>query len=114
MLTISQTKRFILSLNSGNIKKEIKTIQGYEKPYDYFHLEKEYPRLLKDPVHFFRAITGIEVIHKEPSTEEFVRISQNWERMTDYLKEISDRFSVKVFGLTNVEHYKKLKEEYNL
>ena len=43
----------------------------YERPYTIEEIRKSYPdsaeELLKDPVHLWRAETGIELIHQEPT-----------------------------------------------
>jgi len=41
-------------------------------------------------VHKWRAKTGIELIHKEPTEEELDRIWKNWQLMPQDLKAISD------------------------
>jgi hypothetical protein len=84
----------------------------YQRPYNKEEIKKLYPKLadklLSDPVHLWRAETGIEVIHQEPTIEEQKRIWQNWNEMTDEMKKISDKKSLEFFGLTNVEHYNKI------
>jgi hypothetical protein len=46
----------------------------YKRPYTKEEICKFYPnkaeKLLKDPVHLWRAETGIELIHKEPNLKE--------------------------------------------
>ena len=66
-------------------------IGKYEPPYSIEVLKEEYPKLLKDEVHKWRAETGIELIHKEPTYEEQKRIFYNWLAMSDKDKEISDK-----------------------
>lgn len=67
-------------------------------------------KLLKDPVHKWRAKTGIELIHEEPTTKELERIWKNWNLMSDELKKKSDRKSMALFGLGNKAHYAKIKK----
>ena len=58
--------------------------------------------------HVWRALTGIELIHREPSKEELVRIVDNWNLMTNEQKKISDEKSLELFGVTNEENAKQL------
>lgn len=82
---------------------------SYDPPLAYKYL----PRHLKhDPVHKWRAKKGIELIHKEPTYDEFKRICANWELMTDDQKRKSDKMSKKLYGMTNIEHMKALEQEY--
>lgn len=37
---------------------------------------------MNDPVHKWRAESGIELIHKEPTKKEFDRIFKNWQLMS--------------------------------
>jgi hypothetical protein len=87
----------------------------YQRPYNKEEIKKFYPelvdKLLSDPVHLWRAETGIELIHQEPTIEQQKRIWQNWNEMTDEMKKISDEKSLEFFGLTNVEHYNKINGE---
>lgn len=90
----------------------------YSPPYSYWQIVEAYgsniaDRLMDDPAHNFRAQTGIELIHKEPSLQELKRIYQNWKIMPTILKNISDEKSKELFGVTNSENYKILIEEYN-
>jgi hypothetical protein len=78
----------------------------YEKP---FPLEKLPPKLKKDPVHRWRAETGIELIHEEPGWKEYRRIIKNWQAMTPKQKERSDKKSMELFGMDNMTHAKKLR-----
>ena len=90
----------------------------YEPPYTLQQIKEKYPevvylKLANDPVHRWRAETGIELIHKEPTEEELDRIWENWQLMTDEMKEESDIKSLELFGCTNEQHYNFLKtEEY--
>lgn len=71
------------------------------------------PRYLRnDPVHAWRAQTGIELIHREPSLEELNRIRQNWLLMSRRNKILSDIKSRELFGVTNLRHYTQLKKLY--
>lgn len=84
----------------------------YQRPYTKEEIKKFYPdkaeELLKDPVHLWRAETGIELIHKEPTLEEQERIWKNWNEMTDETKRKSDEKSVELFGKDNVAHNEEI------
>ena len=84
----------------------------YTPPYTVEEIKKNYPNLaeslLKDDVHLWRAENGIELIHKEPTTEEQIRIWNNWQEMPDNLKKISDQKSIELFGLNNEDHHKEI------
>ena len=89
----------------------------YERPYSSKEIIEKYgystySRLEKDPVHRFRMRTGIELIHKEPSKKEFIRICSNWQAMSDSMKRRSNEESIRLFGIGNLEHYYKLITEY--
>ena len=86
----------------------------YDPPYTLEQIKAKYPEniynmLANDPVHKWRAETGIELIHKEPTEEELNRIWKNWQLMSQDMKDISDKKSVEMFGCTNAEHYNQLK-----
>jgi hypothetical protein len=70
--------------------------------------------LYQDPVHRWRADNGIELIHKEPTRDEFERIWKNWQLMPDEMKSKSDKKSIELFGITNRENYEKLLNQYNM
>ncbi len=84
----------------------------YEPPYSKEEIKKYYPNkaesLLNDPVHLWRAETGIELIHREPDINEQNRIWENWKQMSEFQKEASDQKSLDLFGLTNEEHHNLL------
>lgn len=82
----------------------------YDPPLEY---EKLPDHLKNDNIHSWRAKTGIELIHKEPSLEELNRIWNNWQLMTDEQKKISDEKSIELFGKDNESHYKELLLTYN-
>ena len=65
--------------------------------------------------HYYRAITGIELIHKEPTLRELKRVWSNWNKMIPQMKKESDEKSKSIFGKTNAEHYKELiqRNDYN-
>lgn len=90
------------------------TLENYEAPWDVETLKKKgLERLLKTPWHLWRAETGIELIHKEPTIDEFFRIWNNWQKMSSEMKKKSDEKSKELFGMTNKEHFEALLKEYN-
>ena len=84
--------------------------QKYQKPYGIEILEEKYPKLLKDPVHKWRAKTGIELIHKEPDFQEQKRIFYNWIIMPKSLQEKSDKKSKQLFNCSNLENHNWIME----
>lgn len=69
-------------------------------------------KLMADPVHAWRAKTGVELIHKEPDLEEAIRVWVNWNRMSATDKAKSDRKSKRMFGVDNKTHYEQLRPAY--
>lgn len=88
----------------------------YQRPYTVEEINKFYPEkaevLLKDPVHLWRAETGIELIHKEPTLDEQERIWQNWNEMTDEMKDQSDAKSNEFFGINNTVHNMEIMRDW--
>lgn len=89
----------------------------YEPPYTLEQIKAKYPehiynKLANDPVHKWRAETGIELIHKEPTEEELDRIWKNWQLMPQDMKDISDKKSIELFGCINADNYSKLKAKW--
>jgi len=85
---------------------------AYFPPHNLLYLQQNYPHLLKCPVHFWRAATGIELIHKEPSMQEQLRIWENWQCMSVEMKKLSNSKSLELFGLTNIQHHEKIMAEF--
>ncbi|MFH0846095.1 MAG: hypothetical protein V1851_01700 [Patescibacteria group bacterium] len=89
----------------------------YQRPYTVEEIKKNYPDkaefLLSDPVHLWRAETGIELIHKEPVREEQERIWKNWNEMIDEMKQESDKKSLEIFGIDNFSHNQKIMQEWD-
>jgi len=77
----------------------------YEPPHPLNKLPKH---LLNDPIHRWRAMTGIELIHEEPTWDEFKRICKNWILMTSEQKQISDAKSIELFGVCNMTHARNI------
>ena len=90
----------------------------YQRPYTAEEIKNIYPDkaevLLKDPVHLWRAKTGIELIHKEPTLEEQERIWKNWNEMTDEMKAQSDSKSNDLFGIDNVTHNQEIMRNWTI
>ena len=86
------------------------TPDKYDLPYPIEILKEKYPKLLNDPVHKWRAKTGIELIHKEPSFEEQKRIFFNWGLMKKKDQELSDKKSKELFKLNNYRNHNKIME----
>lgn len=96
-------------IDDGSITVAIEN-DVYDPPLSY---DKLPDHLKNDPVHSWRAKTGIELIHKEPTIEELERIWKNWNLMTDDQKRISDEKSIELFGIDNTTHYWRLVKEYH-
>lgn len=98
---------YVLAVAVKNLKSAAANSM-YQRPYNIEEIKLNYPdratKLLIDPVHLWRAKTGIELIHKEPTKDEQIRIWHNWNEMSDELKEISDKKSIEFFGKDNVAH----------
>jgi hypothetical protein len=90
----------------------------YQRPYNIDKIKEKYadiaPDLLSDPIHLWRATSGIELIHKEPTPEEQKRIWENWKEMTPEQKKISDEKSLEFFGMTNEEHQSQIMSQNSL
>jgi len=89
----------------------------YDPPYTPEEIRRHYDKhtyemLMNDPVHRWRAETGIELIHKEPTLDEFTRICKNWKLMDDEMKKQSDEQSIRIFGMTNEEHIPVILRQY--
>lgn len=84
----------------------------YERPYTIEEIKKFNPdkaeQLLKDPVHLWRAETGIELIHREPTLEKQKRIWKNWNEMSDEMKKESDKKSIDLFSKDNTSHNEEI------
>ena len=92
----------------------------YEPPYNeedmrkHGYSEEIIEKLKHDPVHGWRMKTGIELIHREPTKTELMRIWQNWQLMTDEMKQKSDAKCKELFGYTNKELYDYLLPQYKV
>jgi hypothetical protein len=90
----------------------------YDPPYTFPQMREagyaEYVirRLMSDPSHQWRADTGIELIHKEPTLEEQERIYRNWLAMDHLLKQQSDLKSFELFGMSNLSHHDVIMKEW--
>jgi hypothetical protein len=96
---------------------DLGVILVYNPPYtrkqmqEAGYAEDMIQRLMNDPVHRWRAYTGIELIHREPTLAEQERIWANWLLMDAPLKERSDQKSRELFGMSNSEHHEKIMAE---
>lgn len=86
-----------------------KTAEEYSAPYP---MDKLPAHLKKDPVHKWRAESGIELLHQEPSIEEMTRIIKNWKLMSKEQKALSDAKSLEMYGQGNKERIKELLGKY--
>lgn len=91
----------------------------YERPYKLSTIKAKYPekvylKLKQDKVHSWRARTGIEVIHLEPTKEEQERVWKNWHFMSTKMKAVSDAKCIELFGVDNKRHYEICKDEKNI
>lgn len=107
LLSSKKTKRINEALMLDNISEASAT---YDPPYNRQQILDIYgketlDRLMEDPAHRFRADTGIELMHIEPSKKEFIRIWKNWNLMTAEQKKISDKECKKLYGKTNLKFY---------
>ena len=87
----------------------------YERPWTIDQIRENLGRkiadkLAKDPVHKWRSDTGIELVHKEPTAEELLRIVENWKLMNAAQKRKSNAKSKELFGMTNLQHAKELQK----
>lgn len=81
------------------------TTLAYAPPWPY---DKIPERLRQCPIHSWRARTGVELIHQEPDIEELHRIIENFKVMPKHMQAESDAKSMELFGVTNMDHAKKL------
>lgn len=106
-------------MQNSKFRKLVESLleNSYERPYNAEEILKIYgkeihDKLMNDPCHKWRAETGIELIHKEPTHDEFERIWKNWQLMSDEDKQKSDVKSIELFGVDNKTHYEQLKDQY--
>lgn len=128
VLTKVEQSPYLKDLTEGQIKFlskfdkiSVLTLRktDYERPYKLSFIKEHYPKkvyemLKKDRVHSWRAQTGIEVIHLEPTKDEQTRIFKNWKLMTAPMKKRSDEFCKQIFGVTNLENHEIVKDERNI
>lgn len=118
----SEANRYALDNAPEDMRDAIRSIisakfskkaQAYEPPWTIDQIRENLgdevaDRLVKDPVHKWRSDTGIELVHKEPTKEELLRIIENWRLMDALRKRRSNRKSKELFGMTNLQHAKEL------
>lgn len=88
----------------------------YSAPYNFDEVARIYgravaERLNADPAHAWRMRTGLELVHPEPTLAEQERIYRNWCLMTPGQKRESDKESVRLFGMGNAAHHRKIMRE---
>jgi len=81
----------------------------YAPPYPLENLPKH---LHNDPVHRWRAESGVELLHQEPTFKELKRIINNWNLMTPEQKKISDKMSMQLFGKSNKDRINELLQKW--
>lgn len=91
----------------------------YQPPYSAEDVRRVYGaellnHLFNDPCHRWRMETGIELIHREPTKDEFLRIVENWRLMDEGQKRISDAKSKELFGVGNMNHARQLSRLFDL
>lgn len=100
---------FFINQEGALLERFVEENGKYSAPMSISDIKKNHPdisnKLLKDPVHKWRAETGIELIHNEPSREELNRIWNNWNCMSVKQKSISDKKSMELFKMNNKDHY---------
>lgn len=106
-----------------NLVVEIDLLQApagakYSPPYNEAQMRKAgyddglVDALMKDPVHGWRATTGIELTHLEPDVWEQIRTWRNWSLMSDEMKEKSDTKAVELFGVDNKELHERFMKKH--
>ena len=86
----------------------------YEAPYSLDELKTHEPKLAAclDDIHAWRAKTGIELMHREPTLAEFIRIFRNWQCMTPAQKEESDKQEAIFQGNDNTNFFETVYYNY--
>jgi hypothetical protein len=94
-----------------SVTKERETMDQtkYIGQMSVLRLKAKYPHLYNDPVHRWRAETGIELIHEEPDWDEYQRILRNWQLMTPEQKATSDAKAIELFGVDNMTYAKRIR-----
>ena len=93
-------------------------VEKYEPPYNAEQMRQNgysediIKKLEADPVHKWRMDTGIELIHREPTKSELLRIWKNWQQMTVEQKKKSDAKCIELFGCDNKTLYDFLIVQY--
>lgn len=93
-------------------------IAQYEPPYTQQDMRQNgydqatIQKLKNDPAHSWRMKTGLQLIHRQLTRSELIRIWKNWQRMTDDQKIVSDQKCIQLFGCTNQQLYNYLIPQY--
>ena len=112
-LHVNDFKRWASKAVDGAAERPGAKAANYSPPMGVAELRRNYPHLLRDPAHRWRAETGVELVHREPTEAELRRIMANWEQMSPEEQDISDRKSMELYGVTNRENYSRLLPGYN-
>jgi hypothetical protein len=108
--------------NDKDMNEDDKIIDHYIRPLSFERLEaicsKQMIKSMKENyIVAWRAYTGIEIMHKEYSKKKMIRIWQNWQYMSEKMKEISDNKLVELCGRTNKREFDRVMNtdyrEYN-
>lgn len=92
--------------------------ERYSPPLSKEGMEKEgyssrmIDALMNDAVHGWRAETGIELIHLEPTFKEQMRIWKNWCLMPEGLQKKSNEKAMELFGVPNGEMHLRCLDEW--
>ena len=125
--------KFMIFVTDIKNQKFVKLDSRYEPPYSLNEIIKRYGYKLAikicghtkngkpdsnnsvgQNVHMWRAMTGIELVHPEPSLEEQIRVRKNWDLMNPEMKKISDLKCKEFYGFDNKTNFKKImKEKWN-
>lgn len=96
----------------------LESIEQYQPPYNEQQMrqngydQETIQRLKNDLVHGWRMKTGLQLIHRQPTKTQLMRIWKNWQRMTDDQKIVSDQKCMQLFGVTNQVLYGYLIPQY--
>lgn len=98
----------------------LESLEQYQPPYNEQQMRQNgysqdiIEKLKHDPAHGWRMKTGLELIHRQPTKTQLMRIWKNWQRMTDDQKIMSDQKCIELFGCTNEELYNFLIPQYKV
>lgn len=104
---------------------------GYEPPYSIYELLKYYGEEKTNKMlgpnwtdlkksknntpgqraHAWRVLTGLELVHPEPSLDEQTRVWKNWNKMLPEMKKMSDKKCIELYGCDNKTNFKQIMKE---